>query len=196
MTLNQYIQNNFKEGEIFSFKQIEYAAERPASVTVSLSRLVNANKLRRLFKGVYYRPRINKIFGEMAPSEEQIVKFVCERNNAYISGNNAYNSLGLTDQVPTTICLACKPTLRPLRTKSLNIKFKKAYHEPDENNIGLLQILDAINDSSNIVGTTKEECLEKIKNIVSKFSDQQKESLKHYSNFYPLKVSVNLNKML
>ena len=76
-----------------------------ASVDQALSRMAKAGTLRRLARGLYYRPRQHPVLGELLPSVDAIAKAVAERDQVKLQpfGGYAANLLHLSDQVPMRV---------------------------------------------------------------------------------------------
>src|SRR5258708_4050103 len=76
-----------------------------AAIRKSLSRLVEAGKLRRLAHGIYYIPKMDPVLGELRPSAEQVAQKIAEKEKVHIypTGVYALNELGLSTQVPTKL---------------------------------------------------------------------------------------------
>ena len=76
-----------------------------ASVDQALSRMAKAETLRRLARGLYYRPRRHPVLGEITPSVDAIAKALAERDRIKLQPSGAYaaNLLRLSEQVPMRI---------------------------------------------------------------------------------------------
>lgn len=80
---------------------LEFA--RYDAIRKSLDRLEDSNQIRRIIRGVYDRPRINRRFNMLEPPKiEDVAYAIARQYNWYIcpSGNFALNKLGLSTQVP------------------------------------------------------------------------------------------------
>ena len=75
------------------------------AVDQALSRMAKAGTLRRLARGLYYRPRQHKELGELLPSVDSIAKALAERDKVKLQpfGGYAANLLHLSDQVPMRV---------------------------------------------------------------------------------------------
>ena len=75
------------------------------AVDLALHRLVQKGVLRRLARGLYDYPRIDRELGLLFPTIDAIVKALKGRDNIRLqpSGGYAANLLGLSEQVPTKI---------------------------------------------------------------------------------------------
>lgn len=76
-----------------------------AAIRKSLSRLVEAGRLRRLAHGIYYLPKIDPELGELRPSAEQVAQKIAQKEKVHIypTGVYALNRLGLSTQVRTKL---------------------------------------------------------------------------------------------
>jgi hypothetical protein len=100
-----------------------------AAVDKTLQRLVAAGNLRRIDRGLYDRPRQNKITGRTTvPDYRAVIQAVSRRDNArvVIDGMTAANDLGLTTAVPARIEVLIDERLRPIRLGNQVIQFKTA----------------------------------------------------------------------
>lgn len=73
------------------------------TVRKNLNRLVEAKKIRRVMKGIYYNPKYIELIGEYeAPAVDEVANALARKYNWTIapSGNTALNLLGLSTQVP------------------------------------------------------------------------------------------------
>lgn len=76
------------------------------AVAAALSRMVRDGRIRRLRKGVYARPRETR-FGAVLPTPETVARAILKSRGikATAGGLAAFNSLGLTTQVPSVVTL-------------------------------------------------------------------------------------------
>lgn len=170
------------------------------TISKEFSRMVSEGQIRRLERGIYYKPKATK-FGEMAPTEQDVLRFLLHDNKGkqvgYVSGARAYNSLGLTTQISNTITIAAKDT-RP-KKRSLgrfSIKYVKAYGNPSKDKYNLLQILDAIKDIKIIPDTSISESIEILKRIVDQLPKEDQGSLYKLAKKYPKEVEKRLSNII
>lgn len=71
-----------------------------ASVAQALSRLARAKSVRRLGRGLYYRPR-QTAFGESLPNPAELQQLACAKAPVFPAGLAAANLLGFTTQNPS-----------------------------------------------------------------------------------------------
>jgi hypothetical protein len=89
-----------------------------AAVDKTLQRLVAGEDLRRIDRGLYDRPRQNKVTGRTTvPDYRAVIQAVSRRDNARVvlNGMTAANDLGLTTAVPAPIEVLIDAHLRPIR---------------------------------------------------------------------------------
>lgn len=82
------------------------------AVAQELSRLTRAKCLRRLYRGVYYRPRLTA-FGESLPNPAGLQALAGERSPVFPAGLAAANLLGFTTQSPRSTEVATTATSLP-----------------------------------------------------------------------------------
>jgi hypothetical protein len=121
-----------------------------------------SGKIAKLSKGKYYKPESTP-FGDILPSQKQVVKDLLEENGkpvGYLTGYSIYNKLGLTTQVSNTIQIG-KNDIRPnFKRERYTIAFIKQKNTITKESIPLLQILDAIRYIKKIPDSnTRSSCL-------------------------------------
>lgn len=93
-------------------------------VTLELSRLYKKGKIKRLTKGKYFVPVKSK-FGELGPSERQVLDSVIKDNGGYFAGTMALNRIGVTTQVPSEILVRGARSTRSQKIGKLKIRFEQ-----------------------------------------------------------------------
>lgn len=98
-----------------------------ATVDQSLSRLVKEGKIKRVARGVFVRPKINRYAGEVPPPVEKVAEAVASANGAKIGmhGAVAAQRLGFSTQVPAQPVFYTNGPSRSFRLGNLNVKLKK-----------------------------------------------------------------------
>jgi hypothetical protein len=97
------------------------------AVDKTLQRLVAANELRRIDRGLYDRPALNKLTRQKSPPDPRgVIDAVARRDQirVLVDGMTAANDLGLTDAVPARIVVHTDARLRPIQLDALNITFR------------------------------------------------------------------------
>lgn len=98
------------------------------TVNKALERLTNDGELMRIATGIYVRPEIDPVIGEVTPGIEDIAKAIAKRDKARIvpTGNYALNRLGLSTQVPLNVVYLTDGAARKVKVGKRSITFKKA----------------------------------------------------------------------
>jgi hypothetical protein len=100
-----------------------------AAVGKALQRLVRAQTLTRLDRGIYYLPRANTLTGRPSvPDHNAVIDAVARRDQSrvVIDGLTAANDLGLTTAVPARITVLTDARLRPIQLGNQQIRFQTA----------------------------------------------------------------------
>lgn len=116
-----------KEGSVFYPADFEEYGSMEA-VNVALHRLVKLKLIKRLAFGIYAKPTISKLIGEVYPSAEEVAKAIARRDNARLLPTGAYaqNVLGLSTQVPMKLVYLTDGPARKVKLGKSTILFKKA----------------------------------------------------------------------
>ena len=68
------------EGEIFTYKDFSFL-ENENAVALALSRLVKKGLIKRIAKGMYYKPKVSK-YGVLKPNENEILKKILKKKKS------------------------------------------------------------------------------------------------------------------
>lgn len=98
------------------------------AVDKALSRLVKADALRRLARGLYFRPRRHPVLGDVIPSVETVAKALAERDRVRLQpfGGYAANLLRLSEQVPARVVFLTDGKPRKIRIGRQVIDLRRA----------------------------------------------------------------------
>jgi len=98
------------------------------AVDKALSRLVQSGCLRRLARGLYYRPKTHPVLGEILPPVEAVVKALADRDHVKLQtfGGYAANLLRLSDQVPARVLFLTDGKPRKVRYGNQTIELRRA----------------------------------------------------------------------
>jgi hypothetical protein len=97
------------------------------AIDKALQRLVASDELRRIDRGLYDQPAINRLTRRPGPPDPRaVVDAVTRRdqNRYLVDGMTAANDLGLTNAVPAKIVVHTDARLKPIRLGNLEIRFK------------------------------------------------------------------------
>lgn len=92
-----------------------------------LQRMVNNEDLRRIDRGLYDQPRINKLTGQkFSPDYRKVIEAIGRRDQVrlLIDGMTAANELGLTNAVPGKVVIHTDGRLHSIKLEQLIIQFK------------------------------------------------------------------------
>lgn len=99
------------------------------AVDQALHRLTAAKTLRRIARGLYDRPGINRLTGKPTyPDYQHVVDALARRDQVrmVVDGITAANDLGLTDAVPARAVVLTDARLKPIKLGNLIVKFQHA----------------------------------------------------------------------
>jgi hypothetical protein len=97
------------------------------AVDKALQRLVAADELRRIDRGLYDTPRFNPLTGKASvPDYRRIIDAVARRDQSrmLVDGMTAANDLGLSDAVPGRIVIHTDARVRPIQIGKQTITFR------------------------------------------------------------------------
>lgn len=118
--------SRLSKGKIIFIKDFNELAN-DVVVRQSLKRLVAKEKIVKLSQGIYYKPKKDKILGQLKPSIEKIAEAIARRDKARIipTGSYALYKLGLSEQIPMNIVYLTDGSARVVRIGKRKITFKK-----------------------------------------------------------------------
>lgn len=178
MTATQKIKRSLAslpEGEVFDYGRFNMGEGENYALAKTLSRLANSGEIVRLEKGKYYKPRQTK-FVAVRPQESQVLKAVTYKNNrrvGYLTGTALYNNLGLTTQVSNVLQIARNGRLPKKNILGYKIKFIDKNFKFKEQDIPLLQILDALSDIKEIPDSSVEKSIPILLDRLKSLSTEQ-----------------------
>jgi hypothetical protein len=98
------------------------------AIDKTLQRLVQAGDLRRIDRGLYDRPVVNRLTKRpTTPDYRAVVEAIARRDQLrlLVDGMTAANDLGLTDAVPARVTIHTDARRRAIKLDKLNIEFKQ-----------------------------------------------------------------------
>ncbi|AYD46465.1 DUF6088 family protein [Arachidicoccus soli] len=114
-----------KQGSIIV--QTDFRGEGSATaINMTLSRLAEKGKIRRLAHGIYYKPKNDPLFGELLPSPEDVAETIAQKERIRIrpSGMYALNKLGISTQVPTKLVYITNGQRRKISIGNTEVSFR------------------------------------------------------------------------
>ena len=97
------------------------------TIRKSLGRCVEEGMIRRVFDGVYEKPKYSKLLGEYMPTNPEKVAYALARTYHWTiapCGDIALNKLGLTTQVPAVWSYVSDGPYRNFSWDNIQLKFK------------------------------------------------------------------------
>ena len=118
--------SQMNEGEIMMTADFADIASI-TTVRKCLSRCLEEGMIRRVFGGVYEKPRFSKLLNEFMPADPEKVAYALARTYHWTiapCGDIAVNKLGLTTQVPAVWSYVSDGPYRKFKWDNIQIKFK------------------------------------------------------------------------
>lgn len=190
--------NQFPEGETFGYAELRIAKNAYPSAAKVLERLQKKGEIKKVSKGVFYKPK-NTLFGELQPDyNEQLHPYLFENGKriAYVTGTSLYNSLGLTTQVAYRIKIACRGKRIRIDRGSLKASPVKSYVEVTDNNYKVLGLLDAFKDIKQIPDCSTTKAIRRLSSIIKDMASGQIRYLIKYALVYPPRVRASVGAVL
>ncbi|MBA5792542.1 type IV toxin-antitoxin system AbiEi family antitoxin domain-containing protein [Flavobacterium sp. xlx-214] len=115
----------------------------PENIRQVLSRLEKEDVLVRLAHGIYLKPKIDPLLGNIYPNIEEVAKEIAKRDKARIAptGVLALYLLGLSTQIPLKAVYLTDGSQREIRIGNRSIKFKKTAPKSFAIKDGLLHLI-------------------------------------------------------
>lgn len=164
------------------------------AVSKALERLVDKDELKRISRGIYTRPKTNKLIGEVIPSKEDVAKAIAKRDKARIipTGNYALNMLGLSTQVPVNAVFLTDGAARKIKLDYGMITFKRT---TPKNLSTIGEISGLVIQALKEIGKGKIEAWEENK-IIQLLKKEDKSKLNHDIKMAPEWIRVIMRKAL
>ena len=170
--------NSFDSGILIKYSDLTDITENVLALSKALSRMVKENKLEKIEKGVFYKPKKSK-FGRISPSINEVIKKELEKNGemvGYITGINLYNKLGLTTQISNVIEIGINKRKASKEVMGTKVKFIQVNSKIDKSTVNLLQLLDAMKSIKKIPDSNVNENYKILKykiNELNKFEQEK-----------------------
>ena len=182
MSVTQAVQqsvNKIPAGQIFGYGQVPNYAQSPAAVIKAVNRLVDEKRLTRLSKGKFYIPK-KGLLGEVKPTDAELLRTMLYKNGrlrGYLTGLSLYNKLGLTTQMPSTITLAINGARQQKEFGTIRIKMIETRIPVKEENVKLLQYLDALKNIKTISDTDINQSLAIVRSKITALSKSEQKKI-------------------
>lgn len=185
-------------GKIFGYDDLDIKPDQYVTVAKVLERLQKKGVIKKVANGKFYKPQ-QTVFGELKPSEEEILKpylFEDNRRIAYVTGAYLYNQMGLTRQIVSKIKIASRAKRIFIQSGALKATPVKSYVEVTNANYQQLGFLDALKDINKVPDLNPKSGVTLLGNTLSNMSNKELKSLITYALAYPPRVRAILGALL
>lgn len=201
MTIGEQVKQkiaSFPAGVVFTISDFGFDPSDDLALAKALSRLTTSGELRKISKGKYYKPK-ETLMGKIKPVNSEIVKDFLEKDGkliGYITGPQAFASMGLTAQISSSIIIGSNKYRHPLKRGEYKISFLRQDNPITEGNIELLRILDAIKMIREIPAVSPDAACKGIISIIMSLTPERREELELLSLSYTSYVRALLGAIL
>ncbi len=164
------------------------------AVSKALERLVVKDELKRVARGIYTKPKVSNLIGEVMPTTEEIAKAIAKRDKARIIPTGAYalNAIGLSTQVPMNAVFLTDGAARKISIGNRTIVFKKT---APKNLASIGKISGLVIQALKEIGKDKVEEWEQNK-IIELLKEEEKLKLQHDMLLAPEWIRIIMRKAL
>ncbi len=190
--------NKMRTGYIFTSSDFTDIVKDPAVLSRTLRSLVQAGKIRKIGKGRFDKPK-QTILGVMPPSVDWMLQeFLMDgkRIIGYMSGQTAFQLLGLSTQISSVYTVGSNTYRRAVKRGGYTIRFVLQPNTITRANIPLLQVLDAIRFIRQIPACTPEDACVTLRGIVRKMQPDERKQLSTLAMAYTDYVRAVVGAML
>jgi hypothetical protein len=188
----------FPEGKTFGYSDLGIAKEEYQTAAKVLERLHSKNIIKKISKGVFYKPE-KSVFGELQPDYSEQLRAYLYKNGkriAYETGFSLYNRMGLTTQMAFRIKIASRDKRITINRGALKADAVKSYAEVTDANYELLGFLDAIKDIKDIPDCSVSKAVKIMSNKINNLNEKQIAELVKYALLYPPRVRALIGAIL
>lgn len=190
--------NTLPEGITFGYDDLGIAKDKYVTAAKALERLQKEGLLKKISKGVFYKPK-QSVFGELKPNYNELLRpFLYDKRKriAYETGTTLFNKLGLTTQMAFRIKIASRAKRISINRGTLKADPVKSYAEVTDENYEILGLLDAFKEIKNIPDCSIEKAINRLKAIVVELNLKQLSLLIKYALVYPPRVRAVVGAIL
>ena len=190
--------DRFPKGYVFTYADFTNEVNNKEAVIKALNRMAASGKIEKLSKGKYFKPE-KTVFGNLEPSQKQIVKDLLEDDGktiGYLTGYSMYNQLGLTTQISNTIQIGRNDIRPSVNRDRYSIKFVKQKNTITKENIPLLQLLDAIKYIKKIPDSSIAAACLRLVSLLKGLSEKEIATLVRLAQKYPPATRALLGALL
>ena len=166
--------NKMRTGYIFTSSDFADIVKSPSVLSRSLGALVKSGKIRKIGKGRFDKPK-QTMLGVMPPSIDWMVQEYLmdgKRIIGYMSGQTAFQILGLSTQISSVYTIGSNTYRRAVKRGGYTIRFVLQPNTITRANIPLLQVLDAIRFIRQIPACTPMAYTDYVRAVVGAMLDE------------------------
>jgi len=189
---------SISEDSTFGYDQLGIPKEEYQTAAKAIERLLKKNTIKRISKGVFYKPKMT-IFGELKPDSDEIIRpylFTNGKRVAYITGTYLYNQLGLTTQMAFKMKIASRSKRIYINTTAIKATPVKSYAEVTDDNYEILGFLDAIKDIKKIPDTNIKTAVKIIQSKIKNLPKDKIQIMVKLALLYPPRVRALFGAMI
>jgi hypothetical protein len=146
----------------------------PEAIRKALQRLREKGILKQVAHGIYVRPKISELIGEVMPTAEEVARGIAKRDKIKLvpTGVYALNALGLSTQVPLKLVFLTDGAARTIKIGKRTIKLKRSTPKNllAKGKISLL-VIQALREIGKDKATAEE--IEKITSLLKKEEEKK-----------------------
>lgn len=186
------------EAKVFGYADLGIAKSEYQTAAKALERLQQKGMIKKLSKGIFYRPKLT-VFGELKPDYTEQMKMYLYKNGkrvGYETGASLYNRLNLTTQVSAETRIAIPKGRINIANGMLRAKSVKSYAKVTDDNIQLLGLLDALKDIKRIPDSNIDNSIKILSGKIRELSNTELNVLVKSAIGYPPRVRALLGAIL
>lgn len=190
--------NKMRIGYIFTSSDFTDIVKDPAVLSRTLGALAKSGKIRKVGKGRFDKPK-KTMLGVMPPSVDWMVQeFLMDgkRIIGYMSGQTAFQILGLSTQISSVYTIGSNTYRRAVKRGGYTIRFVLQPNVITRANIPLLQILDAVRFIRQIPACAPDEACITLRGIIRKMQPNERKQLATLAMAYTDYVRAVVGAML
>ena len=190
--------NKMRIGYIFTSSDFTDIVKNPSVLSRTLGALAKSGKIRKVGKGRFDKPK-KTMLGVMPPSVDWMVQeFLMDgkRIIGYMSGQTAFQILGLSTQISSVYTIGSNTYRRAVKRGGYTIRFVLQPNVITRANIPLLQILDTIRFIRQIPACTPDEACITLRGIIRKMQPNERKQLATLAMAYTDYVRAVVGAML
>lgn len=160
----------------------------PAAIRKALQRLREKGFIKQVAHGIYVRPKISELIGEVMPTAEEVAQGIAKRDKIRLvpTGSYALNALGLSTQVPMNLVFLTDGAARTVKVGKRTIKLKRT---TPKNLLAKGEVSSLVIQALREIGKDKPTEAE-IQKIVALLKKEDKKTLMHDIDLAPVWIKV------